>query len=91
MAASLRTDPARRVAALCPAVALAHGWSAVRERQEVTTIERSALGDGRAGDAGVPVGRRAGRRDSYEAVGLLLGVLGVLIAVVVTVGAGPRF
>lgn len=57
----------------------------------MTTIERSALGDERAGDAGLPAGRRAGRRDSYEAVGLLLGILGVLIAVVVTVGAGPRF
>ena len=32
---------------------------------------------------------RVGRRDKAEAIGLLLGILGVLLVVVVTFGAAP--
>jgi len=42
-----------------------------------------------AGGAGILVGRRARRRDRFEALGLLLGILGVLLFVAVTVGAAP--
>ena len=37
----------------------------------------------------VVAGRRVGRRDRIEAAGLLIGILGVLVVVVVAVGAGP--
>jgi hypothetical protein len=42
-----------------------------------------------AGHAGPGLARRVGRRDQVEAVGLLLGILGVLLVVVVTLGATP--
>jgi len=47
------------------------------------------LGTGLAGGSGVLVGRRASRRDRFEALGLLLGILGVLLVVAMTVGAAP--
>ena len=37
--------------------------------------------------SGILVGRRASRRDKFEALGLLLGILGVLLVVAMTVGA----
>ena len=53
-------------------------------------IEARRPGPAPAGDAGVPVSQRTGRRDTFEAVGLVVGILGVLL-VVVTIGAGPPF
>jgi len=38
---------------------------------------------------GIVVGRRASRRDRLEALGLLLGILGVLLIVAATVGRTP--
>jgi hypothetical protein len=35
--------------------------------------------------------RRVRPRDQFGAIGLLLGILGVLLAVVVTVGSAPPF
>ena len=42
-----------------------------------------------ADGVGLLAARRVGRRDRFEAAGLLLGILGVLVVVAVTVGAGP--
>jgi hypothetical protein len=42
-----------------------------------------------ADGVGPLAGRRVGRRDRFEAVGLLVGILGILVVVAVTVGAGP--
>ena len=50
-------------------------------------IGNSATRPGRESADGVGV--LAGRRDRFEAVGLLVGILGVLVAVAVTDGAWP--
>ena len=42
-----------------------------------------------AGRAATASALHVGRRDQIEAVGLLLGILGVLLVVVVTLGATP--
>jgi hypothetical protein len=42
-----------------------------------------------AGSAAPTPVQRVGRRDQVEAVGLLMGILGVLLVVVVTLGATP--
>jgi hypothetical protein len=55
----------------------------------MTTIEAPGLSRERAGGAGILPGRGARRRDRFEALGLLLGILGVLLVVAVTVGAAP--
>jgi hypothetical protein len=47
------------------------------------------LGGEPAGGSGILVGRRTSRRDRFEVVCLLLGILGVLVVVVMTVGAAP--
>jgi hypothetical protein len=47
------------------------------------------LGRELAGGSGILVGRRASRRDRFEALCLLLGILGVLLVVAMTVGAAP--
>jgi hypothetical protein len=47
------------------------------------------LGREVAGGPGILVGRRTSRRDRFEALGLLLGILGILIVVAMTVGAAP--
>jgi hypothetical protein len=41
------------------------------------------------GGSGIVVGHRASRRDGLGALGLLLGILGVLLVVAMTVGAAP--
>jgi hypothetical protein len=55
----------------------------------LTVIDAQRPGTESAEAVGVLAGRRVGRRDRFEAVGLLLGILGVLVVVAVTVGAGP--
>jgi len=47
------------------------------------------LGREVAGGPGILVGRRASRRDRFEALCLLLGILCVLLVVAMTVGAAP--
>jgi hypothetical protein len=47
------------------------------------------LGIEPAGGSGILVGRRASRRDRFEALCFLLGILGVLVVVAMTVGAAP--
>ena len=42
-----------------------------------------------AGRARPTLARQAARRDEFEAIGLLLAILGVLLVVVVTLGATP--
>jgi hypothetical protein len=42
-----------------------------------------------AGSLGILSGRRVSLRDRLEAFGLLLGILGVLLVVAMTVGAAP--
>ena len=42
-----------------------------------------------ASGSGILVGRQASRRDRFEALGLLVGILGVLLVVAMTVGAAP--
>jgi hypothetical protein len=55
----------------------------------VTTVEAPEPAGELAGGAGILVGRRARRRDRFEALGLLLGILGVLLVVAATVGVAP--
>jgi hypothetical protein len=55
----------------------------------MTTIEAPELGRELGGGTGTLVGRGARRRDRFEALGLLLGILGILLVVAVTVGAAP--
>ena len=52
------------------------------------TAEATTAAQEHAGSAGMERGRQASRRDSLEAVGLLLGILLVLI-VVTLVGVAP--
>jgi hypothetical protein len=47
------------------------------------------LGLDLTGGSGILVERRASRRDRFEALGLLLGILGILVVVAMTVGAAP--
>ena len=53
------------------------------------TIEVRERRGGVAGNAVVPVARRVRRRDEFEAIGLLLAVLVVLLVLAVTIGAAP--
>ncbi len=53
----------------------------------MTTAEASEVRRDVAGPAEFRVMPRIRRRDQYEAVGLLVGILGVLLLVVVTIGA----
>ena len=53
------------------------------------TIEVRERGGGVAGSAVAPVARRVRRRDEFEAIGLLLAVLVVLLVLTVTLGAAP--
>jgi len=54
------------------------------------SIEASERGGDSADAAGIPIGRRAQRRNEYDALGLLLGVFGVLFVLAVILGAAPR-
>ena len=56
---------------------------------KMTTIESPELSRDLASGSGILVGRRASRRDKFEALGLLLGILGILVVVAITVGAAP--
>lgn len=56
-------------------------------------LDRSSVSDpvdARLTIEAIPVGRRVRRRDELEALGLLLGILGTLLVLAVTVGAAPR-
>ncbi len=55
----------------------------------MTVIDAPPLRRDSADRVGELAGRPVGRRDRFEAVGLLLGILGVLVVVALTVGAGP--
>jgi hypothetical protein len=56
---------------------------------KMTTIESPELSRDLASGSGILVGRQASGRDRFEALGLLVGILGVLLVVAMTVGAGP--
>lgn len=56
----------------------------------MTTTPAREPGGELGGGAGILVGRRARRRDEFEALGLLLGILGILLVLAVTVGVAPR-
>lgn len=55
----------------------------------MTTADRPEVSSYLAGRARPAPARRGARRDEFEVVGLLLGILGVLIIVVVTLGTTP--
>ena len=55
----------------------------------MTTAEAREVSSYLAGRARPALGRRGARRDEFKVVVLLLGILGVLIIVVVTLGATP--
>jgi hypothetical protein len=54
----------------------------------MTTAEAPEVSTYLAGRARPAAARRGARRDEFEVVGLLLGILGILL-VVVTLGATP--
>lgn len=53
------------------------------------TVEATIPGREPAGSAALETGRQANRRDSLEAVGLLLGILVILLLVTLTIGVTP--
>lgn len=55
----------------------------------MASIEAGEPGGELADGAGIPIGRRAHRRNEYEMLGLLLGIFGVLLVLAVTLGAAP--
>lgn len=55
----------------------------------MTAIQAPETGRPRAGGPGTMVERQVLRRGDYEAVGLLLGILGVLLILAVVIGAAP--
>jgi hypothetical protein len=55
----------------------------------MTATEAPETGRQRAGGPGNLVERQARRRGDIEALGLLLGILGVLLVLALTVGASP--
>ena len=55
----------------------------------MTTADAPEVSSYLAGRARPAPARRGARRDEFEVVGLLLGILGVLIIVGVTLGATP--
>jgi hypothetical protein len=55
----------------------------------MTTAEAPEVSSYLAGRAASAPARRSARRDEFEVVGLLLGILGVLLVVVVTLGTTP--
>jgi len=61
----------------------------LRKGAETGEHQGPELGGEQAGGSGILVGRRASRRDTFEALGLLLGILGVLLVVAMTAGAPP--
>jgi hypothetical protein len=63
----------------------------IQQEQALPTIEAPRSHGPAVGATESRVGRPGRRRDEFEAVGLLLGIFGVLLILVVTVGAGTRF
>jgi hypothetical protein len=55
----------------------------------VTSIESGDRAGDLAAGAGMPVVRRARRRDDIEMLGLVLGILLVLLVLALTLGVGP--
>lgn len=55
----------------------------------MTATQAPETGRPRAGGPGTTVERQALRRGEFEAVGLLLGILGVLLILAVVFGAAP--
>ncbi|MGO9177848.1 MAG: hypothetical protein ACLQBX_09205 [Candidatus Limnocylindrales bacterium] len=57
----------------------------------MTSIEaREQIGD-LAGRAGTQVGPRTRRREEFELLGLLLGILLILLVLALTIGVGPAY
>jgi hypothetical protein len=54
------------------------------------TVEATLPAPEQAGFAATEIGRQTSRRDSLEAVGLLLGILVILLVVTLVVGASPQ-
>lgn len=57
----------------------------------MTTVEVHQRGSERPGGPALLARTRASRRGELEAVGLLVGILGVLVVVVATVGSASPF
>ncbi len=55
----------------------------------MTTIEVRPHREGWPAIEDIPAERRVRRRDELEAVGFLLGILGILLVLAVTVGTAP--
>lgn len=55
----------------------------------MTTADSPEVSSYLTGHAATAPARRGARRDELEVVGLLLGILGVLVIVVMTLGATP--
>ena len=53
------------------------------------TVEATLPGRDQADGAAIETGRQTNRRDSFEAIGLLLGILVILFLVTLAVGVTP--
>ncbi len=53
------------------------------------TAEASVPGREQSGSVALETGRQANRRDSLEAIGLLLGILVILLVVTLAIGVTP--
>ncbi len=57
----------------------------------MTAIAPPERGGDRPGAVGRPTGLKVSRRDELEAVAFLVGLLGILLVVVVTIGSASPF
>ncbi|MGO9181148.1 MAG: hypothetical protein ACLQBX_12535 [Candidatus Limnocylindrales bacterium] len=57
----------------------------------MTSIEARELDGDLTRKAGIPVARRSSRRDEFEVLGLLAGILLVLLVLALTLGVGPGY
>ncbi len=57
----------------------------------MTSVEARELDRDLSGRAGIPVARRTSRREEFELLGLLLGILLVLLVLALTIGVGSAY
>jgi hypothetical protein len=57
----------------------------------MTSVEAREVDGDLSGRAGIPVARRTSRRDEFELLGLLAGILLILLVLALTLGVGPTY
>ena len=57
----------------------------------MTSVEAREVDGDLTRRAGIPVARRTSRRDEFELLGLLAGILLILLVLALTLGVGPGY